>query len=42
MSKTLLISGSPKSDGNTAQLMQECVKVIQEYGVETEVVSFPA
>ena len=41
MSKTLLISGSPKSDGNTAQLMQECVKVIQEYGVETEVVSFP-
>ncbi len=40
MSKTLLISGSPKSDGNTAQLMQECVKVIQEYGVETEVVSF--
>ena len=40
MPKTLLISGSPKSDGNTAQLMNECAKVIQEQGVETEVLSF--
>ena len=40
MPKTLLISGSPKPDGNTAQLMQECVKVIHEQGVEAEVVSF--
>jgi multimeric flavodoxin WrbA len=38
--KTLLISGSPKPDGNTAQLMRECAKVIQEQGVEAEVVSF--
>jgi len=40
MPKTLLISGSPKPDGNTAQLMQECAKVIQEQGVEAEVISF--
>jgi multimeric flavodoxin WrbA len=40
MPKTLLISGSPKSDGNTAQLMNECAKVIQEQGVEAEVISF--
>jgi multimeric flavodoxin WrbA len=40
MPKTLLISGSPKPDGNTAQLMRECAKVIQEQGVEAEVVSF--
>ncbi|MGO8787028.1 MAG: flavodoxin family protein [Terriglobia bacterium] len=40
MAKTLLISGSPKPDGNTAQLMNECAKVIQEQGVEAEVVSF--
>jgi multimeric flavodoxin WrbA len=38
--KVVLISGSPKPNGNTAQLMQECVKVIEEHGVETEVVSF--
>jgi multimeric flavodoxin WrbA len=40
MPKIILISGSPKTDGNTAQLMQECVKAIHEYGVETEVISF--
>ena len=40
MAKVLLISGSPKPDGNTAQLMHECAKVIQEQGVETEVISF--
>ena len=40
MPKTLLISGSPKPDGNTAQLMGECAKVIQEQGVEAEVISF--
>jgi len=37
--KVLLISGSPKPNGNTAQLMQECAKVIQDSGVEAEVVS---
>jgi multimeric flavodoxin WrbA len=40
MSKVLLISGSPKSEGNTAQLIEECAKVIQENGVRAEIVSF--
>jgi multimeric flavodoxin WrbA len=40
MPKTLLVSGSPKADGNTAQLMGECAKVIEEHGVEAEVISF--
>jgi multimeric flavodoxin WrbA len=40
MAKVLLISGSPKADGNTAQLMNECARVIREQGVEAEVVSF--
>jgi len=40
MPKTILISGSPKPDGNTAQLMGECAKVIREQGVDAEVISF--
>jgi multimeric flavodoxin WrbA len=40
MPKTILISGSPKPDGNTMQLMNECAKVIEEQGVEAEVISF--
>jgi multimeric flavodoxin WrbA len=39
MPKILLISGSPKADGNTAQLMQECSKVIRQTGVQAEVIS---
>ena len=40
MSKVVLISGSPKAEGNTAQLIKECARVIQEQGVGTEIVSF--
>jgi multimeric flavodoxin WrbA len=40
MAKVLLISGSPKADGNTAQLMDECARVIREQCVEAEVISF--
>ncbi|MGA2482211.1 MAG: flavodoxin family protein [Candidatus Acidiferrales bacterium] len=40
MSKVLLISGSPKLKGNTAQLMEECAKVIREKGLQAEIVSF--
>jgi len=40
MAKVLLISGSPKADGNTAQLMSECARLIREQGVEAEVISF--
>lgn len=38
--KVLLISGSPKPNGNTVLLMQECAKVIEAHGVEAEIVSF--
>ena len=40
MPKVLLISGSPKAEGNTAQLIKECARIIEEQGVETEIVSF--
>ncbi len=40
MPKVILISGSPKPDGNTAQLMNECARLIREQGVEAEVISF--
>jgi multimeric flavodoxin WrbA len=40
MAKVLLISGSPKPEGNTAQLINECAKVIRENGVQAEIVSF--
>jgi multimeric flavodoxin WrbA len=36
----LLISGSPRKKGNTAQIIAECAKVIQSRGIRTEVVSF--
>jgi len=38
--KVLLISGSPKPKGNTALLIEECAKVIEEHGVSTEIISF--
>lgn len=38
--KVLLISGSPRKKGNTAQIVAECAKVIQAQGIRTEVVSF--
>lgn len=38
--KVILISGSPKPNGNTALLMQECLTVIENHGVEAEIVSF--
>jgi multimeric flavodoxin WrbA len=38
--KVVLLSGSPKPSGNTALLMQECAKVIEASGVETEIISF--
>ena len=38
--KVLLISGSPKPNGNTVLLLQECSKVMQAHGVEAEIVSF--
>ena len=40
MAKVLLISGSPKAEGNTAQVIKECAKVFEENGVKAEIVSF--
>jgi multimeric flavodoxin WrbA len=39
MKKVFLLSASPRKKGNTAQLLGECAKVIEESGVNTEVVS---
>ncbi|MEI7433909.1 MAG: NAD(P)H-dependent oxidoreductase [Methanomicrobiales archaeon] len=37
--KVVLLTGSPRPEGNTAQVIEECVKVIKGCGVETEVFS---
>ena len=39
MTKMILLSGSPNANGNTMQVLQECAKVIEENGVDTEVIS---
>lgn len=39
MHKVILLCASPRKKGNTAQLLQECAKVIENAGVETEAIS---
>jgi multimeric flavodoxin WrbA len=39
MAKVLLLCGSPRAEGNTAQLITECARVIEAQGVEAEIVS---
>ncbi|KUG18941.1 MAG: flavodoxin family protein [Methanomicrobiaceae archaeon] len=39
MKKVLLLCGSPRPEGNTAQVIRECAKVIADHGVEAETVS---
>lgn len=39
MEKVILLSGSPRAKGNTAQVLEECKKVIANEGVEAEVIS---
>ena len=39
MLKVLLLCGSPRPEGNTAQVLKECARIITEQGVETEIVS---
>ncbi|MDD1671578.1 MAG: flavodoxin family protein [Methanomicrobiales archaeon] len=39
MVKVLLLSGSPRAKGNTAQIMEECARVLQNHGVESEIMS---
>jgi multimeric flavodoxin WrbA len=38
--KVLLIAGSPRKKGNTAQVVAECAKVIEAQGIKTEIISF--
>lgn len=38
MEKVILLCGSPRKAGNTAQILQECAKVIESKGLEAEVV----
>jgi multimeric flavodoxin WrbA len=38
--KILLISGSPRKNGNSAQVIAECARVIRARGVKTETISF--
>ncbi|MBS4021413.1 MAG: flavodoxin family protein [Dethiobacter sp.] len=39
MAKVLLISGSPKKEGNTVQSLQKCASKLEELGLQTEIVS---
>lgn len=39
MEKIILLSGSPNAEGNTVQILRECAKVIEQGGVEAEIVS---
>lgn len=39
MKKVVLLSGSPRPGGNTAQVVEECARVIREEGFDTEIVS---
>lgn len=39
MGKVLLVSASPRRKGNTAQLIEECARIITENGPEAEIIS---
>lgn len=39
MNKVILLSGSPKPEGNTFQVLHESLKVIESLGVEAELIS---
>ena len=39
MKNVILLSGSPNLEGNTVQVFRECAKVMEEKGVETEIIS---
>jgi multimeric flavodoxin WrbA len=40
MDKVLLLCASPRSKGNTAQVLEECAKILENEGLKTEIVSF--
>jgi len=37
--KVILLCGSPRPKGNTFQVLEECVKVMEKSGVEGEIIS---
>ncbi len=39
MKRVILLSASPRKEGNTMQLLEECARVILDNGVEAEVIS---
>lgn len=39
MEKVILLSGSPRPDGNTYQVLEECKKEIEKEGLEAELIS---
>jgi len=39
MKKVILLCGSPRPKGNTAQIMEECARIIREEGLEAEIFS---
>ena len=39
MSKVILLNGSPRANSNTGIVLEECAKVIENEGVETEILS---
>ncbi|AHF07066.1 flavodoxin family protein [Desulfitobacterium metallireducens] len=39
MNKVILLSGSPRPDGNTFQVLHESLKIIESQGVEAELIS---
>lgn len=40
MKKVLMLSASPRTSGNTYQVLEECAKVIEDEGLEVEIVPF--
>lgn len=39
MKKVVLLCGSPRPEGNTAQVVSECAKVIRDAGLDAEIIS---
>lgn len=40
MKKVIMLSASPRPSGNTYQVLEECAKVIEDEGLEVEIISF--
>jgi len=38
--KVILLCGSPRPSGNTYQVLEECAGVIEDHGLEVEIIPF--